>query len=209
MLGMTAALFLTTGSGCAQSFDATLFNLQSTATKLTGKWKEQAEFQKKAGDVVRQISRLQDITADTDRKALGPYAQVLQHHVRLLTDAGESTDVTSAVATLSDVSADLSLKISSSASLGIGPAFRGVIDVTVQTKKADKQVSGYLIQANPIRWKNSDPMFSFPGLSSPTMHSIPPGIYEIVAIQGDKAVRRTADVGLSGQDKVTIDLPVP
>jgi hypothetical protein len=205
---VTAALLFTVQLGRAQDFDVVLFNLQATATKLAGKWRNEPEFQKKTSDLVRQIGRFQDITADTDRKVLGPYAQVLQHHVRLLTDAGEVTDVKQAIAIVSDVSADLNLKIASSASLGIGPAFRGVIEVTVLTKQDDTQVSGYLVHANPIRWKNSNPMFSFPGLSSPTTHSIPPGIYEIVALRGDKAVRRTADVGLSGQDKVTIDVPV-
>lgn len=194
----------------SQAIDVAFFNLQSAAAKLGGRPGDRADSVKQAAELTSKINRLQDITRDADPKSLALYAAVLKHHSDLLVQASLAPDRVQAAAIVSDVSADLDLKIASSASLGVGPAFRGVIEVTVHTKRDGNEVSGYIIHTNPIRWKDSDPMFSFPMLSSPSTHKIPPGIYDVVATRaGQTPLRRTANIGLTGEDKVSVEIPVP
>jgi len=207
--GMTA-LAAATLVGRAQEIEVAFFHLQSAVAGLGGLVGVGADYVAQVKDLRRRINRLQDIVQGADTKNLGIYALVLEHHADLLRQAASLTNPVEAIAIISDVSADLDLKIASSASLGAGPAFRGVIEVTVRTKRDCKEIGGYLIRANPIRWKDSDPRFSFPVLSSPSTHQIPPGIYEVVAIRsGQMPARRTADIGLAGEDKVSVDIPVP
>jgi hypothetical protein len=204
------AFAVSTSVARSQAIDIAFFNLQTAAARLGERPSDRADFTKQVVELRSKINRLQDITKDADAQNLALYAAVLKHHSDLLVQASLTPDPGQAAAIVSDISADLDLKIASSASLGVGPAFRGVIEVTVHTKRDGTEISGYMIHSNPIRWKDSDPMFSFPQLSSPSTYKIPPGIYEVVATRaGQTPLRRTVNIGLAGEDKVPVEIPVP
>jgi hypothetical protein len=196
----------------AQSPNVVFFQLQTSLSELTNRARiaNSGITPAQLSDLQNKIDQLQDRVSGANPTGLSEYVKTLSYQSRLLSTAAQMGNAEDARAIIADVSADLDAKLASSASLGVGPSFRGVIDVTVHTKRAGTEASGYLIQCNPLRYRDSDPMFSFPNLSSPTTHKLPPGRYEVVAVQNNTiAARRVADIGLSGQDRVDLDVPVP
>jgi hypothetical protein len=161
-------------------------------------------------DLKQKIDRLHIEMGAASPGPAAAYVRVLWYQADLLAQAAATSSTTEARSIIDDVSADLNAKLTSSSAAGTEPSRRGMINVTVRTKRGDTEVMGYLINCSPLRYRDAEPMFSFPTLSSPTTHELPPGKFELAAVQNGLVVsRRIVDIFLAGQDPVLIDIPVP
>jgi hypothetical protein len=136
------------------------------------------------------------------------YARSLDHDAELLEEAIAATG-TEREAILTDVLADLNIKQNAGAGMGAGSSFPGRVTVRVTTRRGTSSIPGYVIKLNPIRWRESDPMFRLPVLS-PASGNVPPGRYEVSAMLNGQTV--TSDVfriGLASENDMRIDLSVP
>ncbi|WP_380780411.1 hypothetical protein [Sphingomonas sp. R86520] len=136
------------------------------------------------------------------------YGRALDYDAELLETAARAP-ARERAAIVADVAQDLSIKRQAGAGMGSGTTFKGRIAVRVVTRRGTIAVPGYVIALNPVRWSGATPMYRLPRLS-PADALVPPGRYEVLALLAGACVARdVVPIGLFGDDRVDIDLPVP
>lgn len=136
------------------------------------------------------------------------FARSISYNAALLDRARYAPD-TEATAILADVADDLEVKRLAASGMGASSTFPGRIRVRVHTIRNGQPVAGYRITLNPVRWRSQEPMYRLPNLS-PASGEVPPGRYEVAAIQANVVkAREIFRIGLAAEDEVTIELPVP
>jgi hypothetical protein len=159
--------------------------------------------------LLRDVTRLRSVAMNRmPAEQEGDYARSIQFNADLLAQASHAPrELREAI--LSDVAADLRLKVSAAASPGIGSTFNGRVPIRVTTRRGSADVNGYTITLNPVRYRGSEPFFRLAGLS-PAEGVVPPGRYEIMAtLAGTVRARDVVPIGLNAEDRMDIDLPVP
>jgi hypothetical protein len=140
-------------------------------------------------------------------------ADAVQHLTELLTSAATQPNAASAEPILKDVNRDLTIKNRFySERMGVAGASRGMVKVSARTLVGKQAKDGLIVFCNPYRWANTTrPMKTFPGVSSPANTTMLPGYYRCAATSssGDAVVgERMFEIGLDGNDSITIDIPV-
>lgn len=136
------------------------------------------------------------------------YALALSHNAQLLEAATQAEGLERA-ALIADVEHDIAIKRFATIGMNAGTGFNGRISVRVVTMRGTASVPGYVIELNPVRWTGTDPMYRLASLS-PSMGQVPPGRYEVIAKQGGVQVARDVMlIGVSGENTVELQLPVP
>lgn len=197
----------------AQTLDQAFFTLQTALGGLdekTGKATMSASDEAIISNLKEKVNAIQLQAGDLNNEEKKLYARSLIHDARLVTEASASNQASDAKKILADVQADLDLKSAARAGMGMASRFNGSVSISVNTIRDNKQVSGYVVALNPLRYKGSTPFIRFPRTSSPVAGVAPPGRYEMIALLDGHAVRsEVVDIGLAAQDSVTIDFPVP
>jgi len=140
-------------------------------------------------------------------------AAAVRHLTNIISLAAKQTDLEEARTIVSDASKDLDLKNRYYGSrLGVSGVSRGLVKVIVNTVRDGKPEPGFLVYCNAYRWADTtNPMKTFPKLSTPTETSMMPGYYRCFASRAQPEKRsgeRLVEIGLDGKDQIGVDIPV-
>jgi|GEM_PF-6634934 len=160
-------------------------------------------------DALQQdLVALQENSDKIDPNDAEDYALSLGHDAALLEQASSASDALRA-SIIADVASDIAIKRNAGTGLGAGTSFSGRVAIRVVTKRGTLFVPGFVITLNPVRWSGQEPMYRLAHFS-PADGAVPPGRYEVIASRDGVAVARDVlPVGLSGDDRIDIELAVP
>lgn len=164
--------------------------VESSVKAIKGKWR---------------AARNKDVPED--------YLKSLRLDCELLNQAARESDREKALEILRDVGDDLKIKERFSRSAMAAAEILGAeVTVTIRTKRAGREVGGYLVRLNPKRYAdNQAPMFVFNNPTSPTSRKLPPGNYKLWLEDGNSAVIKTIPVtigdGDDPEEDITMDVP--
>ncbi len=154
--------------------------------------------QEAVSSILDQISDLQDILQETEVSPA--YVRSLGYQALLIRRA-RGAPPEEAGAILAAVQDDIATKLRFEWAVAEFSAARTRdIEVTVVTRRHDgTPVERMYVYANPVFFRDSDPIYPFTGLSSPTTEVLPPGKYDFTArLRGDVAQRLSVRLGLTG-----------
>ncbi len=158
--------------------------------------------------VQRDLASLRMSSVRIAPEAAEDYAKAMSHNAALLEAAAQAQGFERA-ALIADVEKDIAIKRFASNGMNAGGTFNGRISVRIVTMRGTAPAPGYVIELNPMRWTGIAPMYRLASLS-PSAGRVPPGRYEVIASQGGERVARGIFlIGVSGDDTVELELPVP
>ncbi len=195
-----------------QSLDQAFFSLQTAMTTAAAKPIDAAGRppQQALDKLQAQVNVLQSISGQLPAEDRSLYAKALMHDASVIRAASRESDQGRAAALISDIEADLKIKSSARAGMAMASRFNGKVSVSVNTKRANHTVGGYVIILNPVHYKGGAPFVRFDKVSSPTLGAVPPGRYEMIAqLDGTEVKREVVTIGLDAQSAVALDLQVP
>lgn len=151
---------------------------------------------------------LQGRAASLPTGARADYARSLEHQAAVLRaipalPAGERG------AAIADVADDLALKDSRGPGAGAGSRNPGYVTLRVVTRRQGKEIRGYAITLNPMRYRGQTPYLRL-GPLTPSTGRVTPGRYEVTAWRGIAVeAREVFRIGLTAEDEFTAELAIP
>lgn len=208
----TLMLYACSIDAYGQTLDQAFFSLQNALSLLSDPGKQESR-RLPAHEISKlrtTINALQALSTELTSEDEALYAKSLLHDASLMRLAAQESDTAKATLLLADVNADLKIKSTRKAGMGMTSRFNGKVAVSVNTRRADSTVGGYVIVLNPLHYTASEPFARFAKLSSPSVGAVPPGRYVLIANRDGSEVRReVVTIGLDAQDTVALDFQVP
>jgi hypothetical protein len=207
-----AFLYLISTNAPCQTLDQAFFSLQTALSVASEKARQAPEqlTDEQISKLRAEINTLQSISVQLPSEERTLYAKSLLHNAALIRLAALETDKARTASILADVDADLKVKSAARAGMAMASRFNGMVSVSVNTKRANSIVGGYIIILNPLQYRGSEPFVRFDKASSPSVGAVPPGRYELIAKRDGTEVRREiVTIGLDAQDSIALDFQVP
>ena len=155
------------------------------------------------------LSALRVASVDIRPEEQDLYSQSIRHNADLVTMAARNEDAGEAQLILASVEQDLRRKLLSRRTTTDGPRLVGWISVTVRTRRRGREIDGFLIRLNPVRWMASSYFRSLDTETSPAQGTAPPGIYDVIVLRNGIEVARDRgrDIGIGGATDIDVQVP--
>ena len=160
---------------------------------------------------IRQVSALavslQGRAASLPAEAKVDYARSIEHQAAVLS-AVPALPAGGRGAAIADVADDLALKDARGPGAGAGSRNPGYVALRVVTRRHGKEIKGYAITLNPMRYRDKNPYLRL-GPLTPSTGRVTPGRYEVTAWRGGAiAAREVFRIGLTAENEFTAELAV-
>ncbi|MBC7987468.1 MAG: hypothetical protein H7X93_12505 [Sphingomonadaceae bacterium] len=214
LLGSLLLALAFAGAANAQSIEGAFFALHTAVGQIEARAAQQEGLitEERLTALHTRVARLQDAAASIAPADTAAYADSLMAQAQSLSESASVEDPTLALAQIADVEADLRIKDESRHALGLGGGLLGHVRVGIYTVRGNQRVSGLIVGASPVADRRADSRYRFPRLSSAsaaTVHELPPGRYRFTVEGGGRRFRAgRIDIGLQGQESITVDLAV-
>ncbi|WP_332862025.1 hypothetical protein [Janthinobacterium svalbardensis] len=221
---LTLCIFLCSPPVCGQMMDQATLSLQKAIGDMklasapannihapTAPDRNSADWRKPLlSSIQKNANAIQAAAGGLSAEEREPYARTLLFDADLLRAATKETDAAAAREMLTQVDADLKIKASATAGMGMASRFNGRVVVNVVTLRSGQVVPDLVIILNPLAYKGTTPFIRFKKLSSPSSGSAPPGRYRLITMQsGEQRSTEVVDIGLDAQDDITLEVQVP
>jgi hypothetical protein len=205
-------ILLKCGFALGQSLDQAYLVLQSAiaAASEDSGLSSRNITREQIGRLRMHINRLQSSTLHLPIEDQNLYSKSLLHNANLIQLAMQNSGAADPTTMLTNVEEDLKLKTAVTDGFGVSSRFNGRVAVSVNTRRINDIIGGYIIVFNPLFYFDDKPFARFVNVSSPSKGYLPPGRYELIAFRERIEVcREVVTIGLAAEDAVNLDIQVP